>query len=189
MPLIKTVTVGNRVIDLFTYHGEVVEEKKWATTSVAGSGGGINAGSGLPNPVTISSSTTTHDQFFLRSDDGREQAFELANAGLALRKGNRMTVLWGVIKGNATGNYLAVYNQTTSQLSEIPDSINTLAVPPMPTAVLIGYVLGVFGICFYGVGFVILPVLMILRSKRKKQLIATFRPEVAAVISQIKNEK
>jgi hypothetical protein len=186
MPLLKTVTVGDRIIDLITVHGEVVEEKKWATTQVMGSGGGFNAGSGQPSPVTISSSTTTHDQFFLRGDDGREQAFELANAGLALRKGHRMSVLWGTIKGNSSGTYLAVYNHTTSQLSEIPGSINGLAVPPMPTAVLIGYVLGVFAICVYGLGFIILPVIIILRSKRKKELIATFRREVEAAISQIR---
>jgi len=186
MALLKTVTVGDRVIDLFTFHGEVLEEKKWATTQVSGSGGGINTGSGQPSPVTITSSSTTHDQFFLRGDDGHEEAFEFANAGLALRKGHRMSVLWGTIKGNNSGTYLAVYNHTTSRLSEIPDSINNLAVPPMPRAVLIGYVAGVFAICFYGLGFIVLPVLFILRSKRKKQLIATFRPAVEAAISQIR---
>src|SRR5258708_35198399 len=138
MALLKTVTVGDRIIDLFTYHGEVLEEKKWATTQVSGSGGGFNAGSGQPSPVTITSSNTTHDQFFLRGDDGHEQAFEFANAGLALRKGHRMSVLWGTIKGNSSGTYLAVYNHTTSRLSEIPDSINNLAVPPMPTAAATG---------------------------------------------------
>jgi len=33
---------------------------------------------------------------------------------------------------------------------------------------------------------ILLPVLFILRSKRKKQLIATFRPAVEAAISQIR---
>jgi len=36
MALLKTVTVGDRIIDLFTFHGEVLEEKKWATTQVSG---------------------------------------------------------------------------------------------------------------------------------------------------------
>jgi hypothetical protein len=40
MALIKTVTVGDRIIDLFTFQGEVLDEKKWATTQVSGSGGG-----------------------------------------------------------------------------------------------------------------------------------------------------
>jgi hypothetical protein len=186
MALINSVTVGDRIIDLFTFQGEVVDEKKWATTQVSGSGGGINVGSGQPNPVTITSSSTTHDQFFLRNDAGQEQAFEFANAGLALRKSHRVTVLWGTIKGNASGSYLAVYNHTTSQLSEIPGTINTLAIPPMPVPVLIGYVVGVLAICFYGVGFVILPVLFIMRSKRKKELVAAFRPAVEAAISQIR---
>ncbi len=189
MALINSVTVGDRIIDLFTFQGEVVDEKKWATTQVAGGGGGINTGSGQPNPVTISSSSTTHDQFFLRSDDGKEQAFEFANAGLALRKGHRITVLWGTIKGNVSGTYLAVYNHTTGQLSAIPDSINKLAIPSMPVPVFIGYILGVLGICFYGVGFIVLAVLIITRSKLKKQLVATFSPTVEAAIAQIKGQK
>jgi hypothetical protein len=189
MALINSVAVGDRIIDLITFQGEVVDEKKWATTQVAGGGGGINTGSGLPNQVTITSVSTTHDQFFLRNNEGQEKAFEFANAGLALRKGNRVTVLWGTIKGNEHGKYLAVYNHTTGQLSQIPDSINNLAIPPMPVPVFIGYVAGVLGICFYGVGFVVLAVLIITRSKRKKELIATFRPAVETAIAGIKSQQ
>jgi hypothetical protein len=50
MALVQSVTVGNRVIDLYDFQGDVVDEKKWATTQVSGSGGGcgINVGSGQP---------------------------------------------------------------------------------------------------------------------------------------------
>jgi hypothetical protein len=186
MPVIQTVTVGDRIIELSTFRGEVVEEKKWATTQVAG-GGGINTGPGQHTPVTISSASTTHDQFFLRSDDGQERAFEMADAGLALRKGHRVTVLWANIKGIERGAYLAVYNHTTAALTPFPSAVSELAIPPLPTSMLIGFIAGFFGICLYGLGFIVLIVLFMKRSKEKKQALAAFRPVVDAAISQIKN--
>ena len=87
MALIRSVTVGDRTIALYAFTGEVVDEKKWGTTEVGSSGGGYNAGSGQNNPVTISSVSHTHDQFFLKNDSGQEMAVETTDAGLALRKG------------------------------------------------------------------------------------------------------
>jgi hypothetical protein len=188
MPLIQTVTVGGRLIDLTSFRGEVVEDKKWSTTQVAGGGGGTNVGSGLPNPVTVSSVSTTHDQFFVRSDDGQERAFEMANTGIALRKGHRVTVLWGNVRGIERGSYIAVYNHTTGALTPFPNAVSELALPPMPTSTLIGYVVGFFGICFYGLGFIVLIVLFIQRSKLKKRLLATLRPPVDAAIALIRQQ-
>ncbi len=187
MALIPSVTVGERIIELYTFQGEVVDEKKWATTQVSGSGGGINAGSGQPNPVTIASTTTTHDQFFLRNDSGQELAVELANAGIALRKGHWVTVLWGAIKGYSQGSWLAVYNHTTGNLTPFPAAVDTLAIPPLSTSMLLLYVASVFGFCFYGLGIIVLAVLLFQRAARKKQLRAALRPAVDAAISQIKN--
>lgn len=189
MALIQTVTVGNRVIDLHTFSGEVVEEKKWATTQVSGSGGGYNMGSGQQNPVTITSTTTTHDQFFLRDAAGQERAFEISGGGLALRKGHRISVLWGIIQGNPQGPYIAVYNHTTGSLSEFPSAVAGLAVPPTPLLLVVVYLVSILAICFYGLGVVVLAVLLIYRSSQKKHLLATLRPAVAAAIAQIRNAK
>lgn len=189
MTLVQTVTVGNRVIDLYTFTGEVVEEKKWATTQVTGGGGGYNMGSGQQNPVSITSTTTTHDQFFLRDDAGQERAFEIAGGGLALRKGHRITVLWGLIKGNQTGPYLAVYNHTTGSLSELAGSVAHLAVPPTPLALIVVYLVSIFAICFYGLGIVVLIALIVYRSGQKKRLLATLRSAVDAAIAQIKSQQ
>ena len=119
MALIRSVTVGERVIDLHKFTGEVVDEKKWSTTQVSGGGGGYNVGLGQNNPVTISSVSTTHDQFFLKNDSGQEMAVELANAELALRKGHRVTVFWGILQGQERGSYVAIYNHTTNNLTKI----------------------------------------------------------------------
>ncbi len=186
MPLIQTVTVDDRTIDLHTFQGEVVEEKKWTSTHVSGSGGGYNVGSGHQNPVTISSSTSTHDQFFLRDNEGREMAVEITDAGVALRKGHRVTVLWGIPRGADRGPFLAVYNHTTGNVNRLDANIRSLVVPPTPMLVTLGYLVGVFAICFYGVGFVILGILFYVRSQRKKRWQTTFRSAVDAAIAGIK---
>lgn len=189
MPFIRTVTVGDRIIDLHSFQGEVVDEKKWATTQVSGGGGGYNVGSGQQSSVTISSTTTTHDQFFLRNDEGQEIAVEMADAGLALRKGHRVTVLWGVMKGSERGPYVAVYNHTTGNLNIIQSAISNLAIPPAPLAIIIAYLVSVFAICFYGIGIIALIAVFIYRSSQKKRLLAALRPAVDAAVAQIKNQK
>ena len=185
----QSVTVGDRIIDLHSFTGEVLEEKKWSTTQVSGSGGGYNAGSGQANPVSFSSTTSTHDQFFLRGDDGQEKAVELVNASVALRKGHRISVLWGVIKGNERGLYLAVYNHTTGELTQLSAAVNSLTVPPPPTLLLIIYVACFFAICLYGLGIIALITLLIYRSNLKKRLQTTLQSAVDTAVAQIKSRK
>ena len=189
MALIRSVTVGERVIDLHKFTGEVVDEKKWSTTQVSGGGGGYNAGSGQNNPVTISSVSTTHDQFFLKNDSGQEMAVELANAGLALRKGHRVTVFWGIIQGQKHGRYFAIYNHTTNNLTKMDSDIQELAVPPTSGMVTLAWIASIFGICLYGLGFIGIIILFIAGGKRKKRnqkLADTLRVAVDGVIAEAK---
>jgi hypothetical protein len=188
MALIKSVTVGDRIIDLYNFHGEVVDEKKWATTQVSG-GGSTTQATGYASNAPITSATTTHDQFFVRSDDGQEMAVETANAGLALRKGHRVTVFWGIIKGNESGPYVAIDNHTTGNLTKIDSAIYNLAVPGASMGFLMGIIVGVFAICFYGLGIIVLAFLLIQRSKRKQQLLGTLRPVIDEAIAECRKQK
>ncbi len=188
MALIKSVTVGDRVIDLYNFHGEVVEEKKWSTTQISG-GGSTTQATGYASNAPITSATTTHDQFFVRSDDGQEMAVETTNSGLALRKGHRVTVFWGIVKGNERGPFVAILNHTTGDLTKMDSAIYNLAVPGASTPFLIGIVVGVFTICFYGLGIIIIPVLLIQRSKQKKRLLGTLRPVIDEAIAECRNKK
>ena len=188
MALIKSVTVGDRVIDLYNFHGEVVEEKKWATTQISG-GGSTTQATGYASNAPITSATTTHDQFFVRSDDGQEMAVETTNSGLALRKGHRVTVFWGIIKGNERGPFVAIYNHTTGDLTKMDLAIYNLAVPGASTGFLIGMVAGVFGICFYGLGIIVLAFLLIQKSKQKRQFVGALRPAIDEAIFQCRNPK
>jgi hypothetical protein len=190
MALIRSVTVGDRIIDLHKFSGEVMEEKKWATTQVSGGGGGYNVGSGRNNPVAIASVTQTHDQFFLKDDKGQEKAVEMTDAGLALRKGNRVTVFWGTIQGQEHGSYVAIYNHSTNSLTKIESAIQSLAVKPTPGLVIVAWIASIFGICLYGLGLIGIVALFIAGGKRKrrnKELADTLRAALDGAIADAKS--
>jgi hypothetical protein len=189
MALIQSVTVGDRIIALHAFTGEVVDEKKWSTTQVSGGGGGYNVGSGQNNPVTISSVSHTHDQFFLKNESGQEMAVEAVDAGLAIRKGHRVTVIWGIPPGADRGPYLAIYNHTTDIITKFDAAIQNLAMKPAPGLLPLAWIASIFGICFYGLGIIGIIVLFISgrnRNRKNKQLADLFRPEVDRAIARLK---
>jgi hypothetical protein len=190
MALIQSVTVGDRIIDLHKFSGEVVDEKKWATTQVSGGGGGYNVGSGQHNPVTIASVSQTHDQFFLKNNSGQEMAVETTDAGLALRKGHHVTVFWGIIRGQERGPYLAFYNHTTNNLTKIDPAIQGLVAKPASGLVVLAWFASIFGICLYGLGIIGIVVLLIEGGKRKrknKEMTQTLRVALDGAIAGAKD--
>lgn len=61
-------------------------------THVSGGGG---TGSGYHAPVTSSTTTITHLQFFLKEAEGKERPIQLQNIDLALRDGQKLSAVWG----------------------------------------------------------------------------------------------
>lgn len=96
-------------------------------TGIRWGGGGFQQdGTGQAASVSISSTTTTHEQFFLRNKSGKEKSFEFSNADLAIREGGIVTVLWAIKHGKETGRCFAVYNHDTEELIIIKSEINKL---------------------------------------------------------------
>jgi hypothetical protein len=191
MALIRSVAVGERIIDLHKFSGTVVEDKKWSTTQVSGGGGGYNVGSGQQNPVTIASVTQTHDQFFLKNAGGEEMAVEMTDAGLALRKEHRLTVFWGIIQGQKNGPYLAIYNHTTNQITKIESAIDGLVAKGTSGLVLVAWIVCIFGICLYGLGLIGIIALLVGRAKQKrknKEMANTLRAAVDGAIAEAKSD-
>lgn len=83
------------------------------TTEVSGGGSYVSGGVTYTNPVSTSTSTAIHDQFFLRASDGVEEAIQLTNFNLALREGHQMTAAWAIKKGKKSGNYFLFRNHST----------------------------------------------------------------------------
>jgi len=169
MAAVQSITIGDRVIDLHKFTGEVVDEKMWTTTQVISSGGNYNVGSGQHNPVSISSSSTTHDQFFLKDENGQEMAADLGGTGVAIRKGHRVTLIWGMVHGQERGPFLAVHNHSMGAPAYIDSAIQSLVGPTAPGWSVIAWFFSILGICFYGVGFIGVIVLVVMGRSRKRQ--------------------
>lgn len=112
--------------ELFSFSGVVEESGKNMETQVSGGGGGgaTYQGTGGSAPVTISSRTIIHDQLFLINSEGKEKSFQLQDFHLAARKGNQLTVFWGIKAGDKTGYYIAVKNHSTDQEFYRDDLLN-----------------------------------------------------------------
>lgn len=127
----KRISVDGRELDLYWFTGKVLTTTKNLETQVHGGGGGgyVSQGSGYSAPVTISSTTTVHDQIFLAKSDGTEMAFQLHGFNVACRESNLVTVLWAIRPGEESGSYVLVYNHTTKDARFDDDAIKRVVRP------------------------------------------------------------
>jgi hypothetical protein len=136
--------------EVYSFTGMVEESGKNMETKVYGGGGGgaTYQGTGGSAPVTISSRTVVHDQFFLVNAEGREQAFQLQDFNLAARKSNILTVFWGIKSGRESGNYFAIKNHSTNQEFYRDDLLKSYFIKGWLQGVLL-----VAAVLLLGVGF------------------------------------
>lgn len=154
---------GASAFELYSFSGIVEESGKNLETRVSGGGGGgaTYQGTGGTAPISITSKTVIHDQLFLTSKEGKEKSFQLQDFNLACRRGNEVTVYWGIKQGKENGHYLAVKNHTTDQAFFDDGKINSMFLNLWIQAVLIlggigmfftipylGYIVGI-GLLFY----------------------------------------
>lgn len=94
--------------------GSVDGASKLGTTNVYGGGGGGRHG--YTAPVRISSTTTIHDQFFLRQPDGAVESIQLAGWDFPVADGHVVSAVWAVREGAGAGPFFVVVNHTTGDV-------------------------------------------------------------------------
>jgi hypothetical protein len=141
---------------LYSFRGEVGGAWKGFTTEVSGGGGSgyVHKGTGHSTIREVTSKTTEHNQFFLRSPTGEEKSVRLADVAIAVRDGHDVTVIWGTAEGRGEGPYLAVINHTTGEQTRIDSGIQTLAQAMGCWTLCVGLVIVVGG-AIYSVGSLI----------------------------------
>ncbi|MFL0683619.1 MAG: hypothetical protein ACK4SF_05235 [Algoriphagus aquaeductus] len=143
--------------DLYHFSGMVEDSGKNMETKVSGGGGGgaTYQGTGGTAPVTITSRTIVHDQIFLVNPEGKERAFQLQDFNLAARKGNHLSVFWGIKNGDQTGHYFAVKNHSTDQEFYRDDLLRRYFIKGWLQGVLIflGVVFAILGLGGAGIYF------------------------------------
>lgn len=196
MGAIKTVAIGNRVIELHVVSGDVLESRTWTSTEVSGGGGSgyAHQGSGYSTTTPVSSTTTTHEQTFLRRSDGHEFVVELRDElRIATRPGNHVSFVLGILRGKDRGPYVAAYNHATGHASYDLKQIGELALSFNRGGCLVSFVaffVMLFGFMFESLRSIILGLALfggaiwVARTQSKK--VEQLRSAVAAIVEGLK---
>lgn len=142
-------------IKVYSFTGQVVDSNKHLETKVTGSGGGgaMYQGNGAIAPVSIQSSTTVHDQFFLVNEDGKEISVKLQNWDVSLRSQHTLQVIWAIPGKATTGPYVTIKNHNLNELSWSQQQLKAVVSPCLlkhaligiGAAIVLGYLLSSFG--------------------------------------------
>jgi hypothetical protein len=120
----KEFNVYGEKYTLYTRTGEVLKSSKFSTTHVSG-GGSTSNGS-----VSISSSSTIHDQVFIVDKNNQEHNIRLSNWDINVREGHTLTFCWIIKNGKETGKYVSVFNRTTNENLYNNDILKKMFLPP-----------------------------------------------------------
>lgn len=125
--------------------GVVLECRVWSETHVSGGSAeqtshvGPQGGHVTTPGVRITSSTQEKMQLFIRDDEGREFDRRFNNAGLAVREGHRVSI---VFVPDEDGQAMALVNHTTGKSRVYDNRISDLVgSPPAPPLLrLVGFI-------------------------------------------------
>lgn len=111
------IVINKKTYEHHFFRGSVVGATKQLETKVSGGGGGGSSfrGTGYTAPVTISSTTITHDMIHLADENGGEHALRLQNWDLSARETHQLTAVWLRKKGKSKGPYVAIHNHTLGE--------------------------------------------------------------------------
>lgn len=130
-----------RRIEFRPVAGHVTGSHKHAETHVYGGGGGGSQGNSAP--VTISSSTVTKQEFFLkRVDNQPEIAIQLSGLDIPIRDGQAVTMVLGELEGKGEGYWIRLVNHDmgrywrTCSAQPLLDRQWKLFVPDRPHVIL-----------------------------------------------------
>ncbi|WP_180183915.1 hypothetical protein [Acinetobacter sp. YH01020] len=134
------VSYLGKTFNVNSFTGTVIDTNKQLETKVSGSGGGgaVYQGSGAIAPVSISSSTTVHDNFFLIDPNGKEISVKLSNWDLSLRTGHTVQVIWVVPQKASSGPYVTVHNQNLGDVNWNDTALKTVVGSALGKHILIG---------------------------------------------------
>jgi hypothetical protein len=135
MPEVSSIKIGMRNIRIYRFTGVVVDSQRSSETSVT-----------THNNGQVTASTYHYNKIFVQDENGEEIAAEVESAGVSIRPGNRVSVLWGIVGNDAKGSYTTVVNHDTGAIGHIAKGINDACGPPFYNRLIILFVfIGVMG--------------------------------------------
>jgi len=119
----SSIKINKTKLRLYSTTGIVADTSTRSETEVSGSGGGgipnTHPGSSQSSPVhfEIESNTTRYQDIFLVDQEKCEHAFNLVDFLVPCRKGNLLTMVWGIKPKKEQGPYFAAINHDTKEIS------------------------------------------------------------------------
>ena len=108
MAFLKEISTEEGItISLYYLTGTVIKASKHTTSS-----GSISTDSS--GNVRGGVSSTVHDDIFIIDKNGNEHSLQLSNFNVAVREGNKISIIWGVKKGEEKGSYILLANHSTN---------------------------------------------------------------------------
>lgn len=106
-----------KTIEFKSLTGVVLESDKRSETKISASGGGghIGPNGGSISNVSISSSTTTLHEFWIRTEDGSERDVQLKGVDIPLRAGQKITLISAGKKGDTKTWYATLINHNANK--------------------------------------------------------------------------
>ncbi|KAA8733250.1 hypothetical protein F4V57_08470 [Acinetobacter qingfengensis] len=146
------IQVRGKNYSVYEFTGKVAHSNKQLETVVSGGGGGgaTYQGTGGSAPVSIRSTTYTHDDIFLVNTEGQEQVIRLLDWNIATREGHEIQAIWLIKQGKDTGPYIIINNLTTNTVQWSDKKLGELLrlewwrifVVPIAILILGGIILG-----------------------------------------------
>ncbi len=120
-----------REVDITYFTGEVVGSDKYSETYVSSSGGGgyVGPNGGHVSAPTVSSTTVTCHEFWLRGEDGTEKSISLRGYDIPLRTGQKVTMVMAGDAKASTGRYTTLVNHSAQRhwtINTVHDVIKNL---------------------------------------------------------------
>lgn len=117
-----------KTIEFKTLTGVVLDSDKRSETRISASGGGghIGPNGGTISDISISSSTSTLHEFWIKTDDGSERDVQLKGVDIPLRAGQKITLISAGKKGDKTAWYATLINHNANKRWSVhtPDELN-----------------------------------------------------------------
>ncbi len=106
-----------KTIKFTTLTGVVLDRNKYSEThvSLTGGGGYIGPNGGQINAPTMTSSTITNLEFWIRGDDGTETDIKLRGVDIPIRSGQLVTVVTAAKQGDKTSWYSTLINHNAKK--------------------------------------------------------------------------
>jgi hypothetical protein len=115
----KTFKFENKQLEFSGVSGDVIDQQKYSETHVSSSGGGGYVGphGGHVSAPSIHSTAVTKQEFWLKADDGGEKAIQLSGVDVAIRTGQKITLISAKRVDKNDSYPIALINHTTNDNS------------------------------------------------------------------------